>query len=348
MNNEYHTDELLRRALGDVEGPGDALLRQVKASLRKEQDMKTTKTTKRVMTLALAAALVLALGVTAYAALDGAEWFKNWFADLKNGTLTEGQQAYIDSAVTEPGGSASANGWTMTAASALTDGHRAYIALDVTAPEDVDLSAGALVSWPSLRSTDPDAENVSLGYGGMVWTDDGDGLANTAKLLINAELLEPNFDVPWALTIPDYKVYDGEKGYEVILGEGPWTLELTLDPAARSMELGGVPFDCTTTLIGSQDGQSTETLDITIDSVCLYPTCAVMTFAYEGQKQNALPAFDLLMALAGGAADRIDDYSCQWDEAQTENVVTFQFAAPIDLDEVTAVTLQGHDLTLPD
>lgn len=68
MTEREKTDALLRRALGGVEAPGDALLRQVKASLRKEQDMKTNKNTKRMLTLALAAALVLALSVTAYAA----------------------------------------------------------------------------------------------------------------------------------------------------------------------------------------------------------------------------------------------------------------------------------------
>ena len=67
MNDARKTDALLRRALGGVEAPDQALLRQVKASLRKEQDMKTNKTTKRVLTLALAAALVLALSVTAWA-----------------------------------------------------------------------------------------------------------------------------------------------------------------------------------------------------------------------------------------------------------------------------------------
>ncbi len=68
MNDARKTDALLRRALGGVEAPGDALLRQVKASLRKEQDMRTNQNTKRMLTLALAAALVLALSVTAYAA----------------------------------------------------------------------------------------------------------------------------------------------------------------------------------------------------------------------------------------------------------------------------------------
>ncbi len=67
MTDRDKTDALLRRALGGVEAPSETLLRQVKASLGKEQDMKTNRTTKRIITLALAAALVLALGATAYA-----------------------------------------------------------------------------------------------------------------------------------------------------------------------------------------------------------------------------------------------------------------------------------------
>ena len=66
------TDVLLRRALAPA-SPDPALLGRVKAVMRKEQDMRTSRYTKRIVTLALAAALVLALGVTAYAALDGAE-----------------------------------------------------------------------------------------------------------------------------------------------------------------------------------------------------------------------------------------------------------------------------------
>ncbi len=68
MIDEKKTDAMLRRALGGVEAPDPVLLRQVKASLGKEQDMKTNHTTRRIITLALAAALVLALSITAYAA----------------------------------------------------------------------------------------------------------------------------------------------------------------------------------------------------------------------------------------------------------------------------------------
>ena len=117
MNKHCDTDVLLRRALA-VEKPDPALLGRVKASMRKERDMRTSIHTKRIITLALAAALLLALGVTAWAVLDPGEWFKYYFS--LGGELTEGQQEYIDSAAVGIGQSASADGWTVTLESSKT------------------------------------------------------------------------------------------------------------------------------------------------------------------------------------------------------------------------------------
>ena len=90
MTNKYDDmDRLLRCALGDTEPPDAGFLRRVEADMRKEQTMHSKKHVKRLTALALAAALILALGATAYAVANYTDFFEKTF-----GGPDAGEQSY--------------------------------------------------------------------------------------------------------------------------------------------------------------------------------------------------------------------------------------------------------------
>ena len=362
------TEALLRRAL-DPGAPDPALLGRVKASMRKEQDMRTTKYTKRVVTLALAAALVLALGVTAYAALDGAAWFKGWFADAGQAELTEGQIEYIDRAAAGVGQSVTADGWTVTLDSAMTDGQYCYMKLDVQALEGTD--CGTLFPDGTLVSSDPSApENLFSGGGSGTPLDSGtEGVYSfLLEKSVPLELLDKGPDWSYPLTLTLTEIRDG-RGEHALLSEGPWTFQFTVTPPElQEIELVTEPFDAKATvsyyyykgipldqaelepgtMLDAHTGLTiqTEEVDVTITSLKLSPMGAVCTYEFEPrEKQTIVDPWDLEVAYAGGTAV-ISGTSNHWPEEDV-CVMSIEFAAPIDLDEVTAVTFQGHELALP-
>ena len=371
MNNEDRIDELLRRALGGAEAPGDALLRQVKASVRKEQDMKTTKTTKRIATLALAAALLLALGATAYAALDAGDWFKNWFADQTRSELTEGQKAYVDEAVAGVGQSVTADGWTVTLESAMTDGQYCYMKLDVRAPE----GTGPVNPFPNgtLVSTDPNAPgDLFSGGGSCVPLEDTAEGAYGFMLEKSIPLEMSGQAVDWScpLTLTLNELVD-ERTESVLLSEGPWAFQFTVTPPEkREIELVTEPFTATGRIdtyyykgvpmdqaelrpgmmMDAHNGLTVETeeVDVTVTSLKLSPMGAVCTYEYPPDKQPTLDPWGLEITFAGGTAE-LAGCSNHWPEEDGGVcVMSVEFAAPTDLDEVTAVAFQGHELTVPD
>ncbi len=375
MNNEDRTDELLRRALGGVEAPGDALLRQVKASVRKEQDMKTTKTTKRIATLALAAALLLALGATAYAALDAGDWFKDWFADQTRSELTDGQKAYVDQAAAGVGQSVTADGWTVTLESAMTDGQYCYMKLDIRAPEGLE-AEGNFAPFPdgTLVSTDPNAPGDLFSGGGscVPVEDTAEGAYGfMLEKSIPMELRGQAVDWSCPLTLTLDQLTDGRENGLGLLSQGPWSFQFTVTPPEkREIELVTEPFTATGRIdtyyykgvpmdqvelkpgmmMDSHNGLTVETeeVDVTVTSLKLSPMGAVCTYEYPHDKQPNLDPWGLEIAFAGGTAE-LAGCSNHWPEEDEDVcVMSIEFAAPIDLDEVTAVTFQGQELTVPD
>ena len=374
MTDHTDLDALLRQALA-VEDPSPALLRQAKASMRKEQTMHTDHMTKRVVTLALAAALLLALSVTAYAVLGPGDWFKDFFAGLTGETLTEGQQAYIDGAATPIGQSVTADGWTLTLQSAMTDGKRVYMKLDIRS-EDGAAAVRNPVAQGRLTSAAPDAPgDLFLGSAASYPEGETDGVfTQVMEKSVLARLGEdPDFSQPLTLTV--YRLEDVYGEDRDLLGEGPWEFTFTLAPAEDGpaeliaepivcharyahMTLDGAPYDpAKDPTTPAPDGSPVEVpvetwyedVDVTVTSLRLYSTGAVITYTYDGEDPQAGPdlGHDLTVELAGGGTAQIAASNGTWNEALQARVLDIAFAVPIDLDEVTAVTFQGHALALP-
>ena len=372
MNDGFRDmDELLHRALAQEE-PDPALLGRVKASMRKEQDMRTSKHTKRIMTLALAAALLLALGVTAYAALDAGDWFASWFADQTQQELTEGQKAYITQAAEGIGQSVTAaDGWTVTLASAMTDGKYCYMKLDIQAPEGMEEDHCPFPDG-TLVSADPNAPEDIFRSGGMGvpqgMMETGSWQFVLEKSIPTGREGEVDWSYPLTLTLDQLVSGDTEN---TLLSRGPWVFQFTLTPPARQeTELVATPFTTKGVLRTDyyngepfepsmlEPGQMVDTasglevveedVDVKVTSLKLTAMGAVITYEYKGEKAPTLDPWQLQITLSNGSA--VEIAGCRdADGAGPGQVLTdIEFAEPIDLHEVTAVSFQGHALALPE
>lgn len=153
------------------------------ASVEKKQKH-TVGFISRVLIAAVMASLLV---VTAAAA--GLGWFVDYFEEQSEEPLTIEQIEVIDENVQDIGQKQTCNGYTMELKSVLTDGYNMFIAIGITAPEDVYLDRTVKEGY------DPDApviwkgENskIEMGNRGYASTwnmsDDGDGKHNTHNIV---------------------------------------------------------------------------------------------------------------------------------------------------------------------
>lgn len=110
------------------------------------------------------------------------EWFKSYFRNQDDPTLTTEQQEFIDDSAAKEIQSVTCNDVTITVKSAITDGRVAYVLLDIVAPNDMVLDDFNLSSDPILGN--------GTSY---IDIDDGDGLANTASMVLRLYTSSPRF-----------------------------------------------------------------------------------------------------------------------------------------------------------
>ena len=102
---------------------------------------KKRRNTRAVFRLLIAAAVIVALSVTVFAAENIAGWFKQYFEKQTDTPLSPKQIAFIEENEQVIEDTQSHNGWSVELKSANTDGDTGYILFGVTAPEHIDLEA---------------------------------------------------------------------------------------------------------------------------------------------------------------------------------------------------------------
>lgn len=170
---------------------------------------------RKALRVLVAAALIGALSLTAYAAHSLGLWYQNYFSDHKLSEITPQQATYLEENVipvedVQPG---------MTLESALTDGVVIYMKLHVTGPEGV-----TLLPWDNdhnygvVANNGYYSERFNLGsdevtdvvtmdgqkvYNGLrfIPVEDGDGKENTMDYMATG-ILEAPWDVTTGKEIP--------------------------------------------------------------------------------------------------------------------------------------------------
>lgn len=150
-------------------------------------DKKKNRSASFVSKGLIAAVMISLLTVTAAASEFG--WFVNYFQEESKTPLSGEQVEVIEENVQDISQKQTCNGFTMELKSVLTDGCNMFIAVGITAPEDIYLDRtvkegydpGAPVIWLGENSK---FETGNRGYA-CTWnmSDDGDGLSNTHNIV---------------------------------------------------------------------------------------------------------------------------------------------------------------------
>ena len=181
---------------------------------------------RRAVTIALAAALLLAMSVTVVAYVGAGDWFKAFFTHL-NSNLTQGQQQFIDDSAVEIGESITCEGYTLTLESVIMDSQRLYAKVVIQAPEDVDLKTARCDMYYALY-VEVKGEKYYIGRGGSIdeMYTDRMGESNVLTMMIEQFIKLPDevyAKDPGSIT---YELLVGNLNFASILEpEKTWTLE---------------------------------------------------------------------------------------------------------------------------
>lgn len=225
----------------------DEYLQSMEDMLQGKASTKHLKT-KRIITFALAAALILALGVTALAATGALDnilgWFGNQWRALTGKDISETQAQTIMDLTGEVGLSAKDNGITVTAQS-ITLGDSSAVLLFTVGVDDVTLSADAKYGfdtfWCDMGSEDgqlPGDRGVSQSFY-MV-----DPAKNLAYIVVKYDGGLPVADIMSGDSLMTVElsglVESGVDGAMLRSYDGHWEFEIALDadllPSSLSIE----------------------------------------------------------------------------------------------------------------
>ena len=285
---------------------------------------------RRALVVGLAAALVLALGATAYGVYS--DWFVGFFAQRNGKDLTESQAAAVEALTAVVDQSQTVDGWTVTVDKAIATRHDAYIRLVVTAPEGTALD-------PEGQNYDCDVE-VS-GFNTEDTSDEGVagyGLQMTMfKAATAASALDLADGKERTVTVKDLRVWDlDEESHktEQTLVEGTWQFTFAL-PAAEEIEL----LDGTVNVLAKNPSTGNKE-DVGISSLRL--TALGATAEYITAYDYIQPFDDMTVTMADGTT--VTGRERTNSARDFGKVCSFQFDVPVDLGQVDHVTFQGVEL----
>ena len=308
---------------------------------------------RKTLAIALAAALVLALGATAYGVYS--DWFVDFFTDRAGKELTESQQMTVEDMTTAVGRSQTVNGWTVTVDQAVADKENVYIKLDVTAPEgtvldgdgysfrEVHLTGGAesgsndVISVSASQKVEPD-EDGRDNTAAILWT-----CAVRTRAGSQASFLD---GAPRTLTLTDLRRYREESLDYADVAAGTWRFEVTLEPreedAPGEIEFITEPVPCAAvseTWNSAGEIIRRET-PVTLTSFRLTSLGATCEYSYDEQEALELP--DVYVALEDGTLV---------DAMLSSGVIgscSYELASPIDLGQVDYISVQGVRISVPE
>lgn len=222
------TAEQLLDAIGDI---NSVAIRDAKFRQKPRKSYK-----KKVVTVLIAAVLILAMGVTAFAYFGSGEWFKAFFTGRSKEKLTKPQQQYIDDSVFGIGETAQCGGWAVTVEAAICDKYHAFIKLNIEAPEGTEFKDG-VYSFEDVRfgKTEPkETEKISAGGYSFSLAENESGRKNSLTLLFESVITVDEFNnfsytdgAERELSIKKFSFID-ENGEKHILADGEWYFRFKL------------------------------------------------------------------------------------------------------------------------
>ena len=287
---------------------------------------------RRFVSALVAAVLVVAMAVSTVAYYGAGDRFKAVF-DQWGGDLSEGQNAFIESAAVDVGESVSKGGYTITVASVISDGQTAMIEVSLAAPE------GQFALGLSFQDfvLSHNGEELNLGWSvGVV--DDGDGKDHTATIILTTvlERSELSFagDGKWTLCLSDLSMETEEGHLGDPVAEGDWYFDLTFSQAADTVELITEPV--------TFEGRSKNRVPVSarLTSLTLSAMTVKYTYEFDAEDIQSLAFEDVLVVMKDGS---VVQRGSGWGSPGNAR---YELEQPIDLSEVDHV-LFADDVKIP-
>ena len=237
---------------------------------------------KTVTRILLLAALIAALTMTAFAASEAVNWFKDYFARHSAIELSPNQITFIENNTTDISQSQTCNGYTIVVESAFSDGSQSIVKLKMIAPEDVSLLATNFFPGNDavlVPTGEEDLTEWSGGWGSYV----DDATPNVAE--ITFFIREPIGErTHWTLRIEDiYGTYEENIGradyrqWTELLVEGVWEFQVVFsNDGFQELELIKDPIPGQVNIGLNKDSYH----DVIITSLKLRPMSAEITYEY--------------------------------------------------------------------
>ncbi len=338
--------ELLSKAFGDIEERFVAEAYWEPGASAEAPKGKNIR--KRILTVALAAALYIAVGAAVYAAGTG-PWLTNYFASRQKAPLSPRQKEYVASESLEICQSRTVDGYTVTVESAICDRMELCMVIRVEGPEGVLLDRDQGGFWfhsiKHKRLGDYAKTGYIRGYGTLgSYMADGDGLDNTAmKVLMTQRELTPDSNEGftdgelWRVSLGGLFLMTGPAETWTELAEGPWEFVLPLTKQSEELEMISSPVRCQAQYGG--EGKQKEPVEVTVTSFVLRPLGASCEFQIpSGYRGAELSEVSLVMK----SGEKVPLTLMSGD---SHGSMYYQYGAPILLDEVESLLLPG-DVTV--
>lgn len=319
--------------------------------------------TRRMVTIALAAALLLTMGATAVGYYSGADWFARYFSRFAEQGLTDGQKAFVDSHAADIGESVTRNGYTLTLDSIVMDSQRLYVKLMVEAPTDVDLKTAHCSLLASYTCVIGGTE-YPLVSGGAEDEKYTDRMGEPNVLTIMGEYFRylPEEVTAYGETVSCRlrvermsfgSILHPEEQWTV---EGPWEIDFTLRPDDFAVEVVTEPFTVT---VGDVDcewndkdvGQPLygKTWQTEVRSMQLSPLgLRMVSTRPAGYEEDAMILISLRGVLRDGSTVLLRENFGSWRNGEECESRLFSVSAPMELSELLYIEFEdGTRVEMP-
>ena len=307
---------------------------------------------RRLVVFLAAVITLMAVTITAFASMDIAAWFRDYFSDEIGKALTDSQLSYIDENTLGIAQSQTHDGYTVTVEEVFADKYTALFKLKIQCPEGVqfcDSPWGTTVAGIGLIRN---SNGEDLGGGMLRKLDDEDPSDNVGYILFTFEVQST---IPDAFTLQDETSYtlqinnlqniyleDGEITNEIV-AQGPWEFDLDFSGIAmEEVELISDPVDCVVT---EDYWYVPKDVPIQIVSFRLRALSVDITFTFNCPEEDQY-IHDMLpctVVMKDGSTVELEEGGNQ------RYAVEMRCPVPIVLDEVDHVILpDGTKLPMPE
>lgn len=300
---------------------------------------------RKVVAILVMTVLLMTLSVTAVAAVTGADWFENFFAEWNGHELSESQNTYIEKNTVDYSQSVTNNGYTVTVEYALSDGSALYMNVKLTAPEGVVLNAddyGFVYQKKSQFYPVDGSNSPRSGSWHMVNEDPTDNVVYFPMKWQGSGL---DIGSKWVLELTDlFEAYVREDGFydDTVIAEGIWRFEITIEGTGdQEIEMMQSPLPYTAKVYNTETEY--QEVDVTITSFVLRPLSAEIKINNYKDTYRLAGFAELTVVMKDGSTVEMTIRG----GGNGENSYTMK--APVILSEVDHVLLpDGSKLPMPE